>query len=167
MHRLRDIPRAGGIVVALILGVAIVGSGTALGAGSASAAGNSRPATISPHALQTVASGLNSPRHLTVGPDGALYVTEAGTGGPGPTGSNCVATVNEAQDATTDCLGTTGVIARVTTTGAVSTVLSGLPSIVTEPAGGLPAEYVGPADSVYLNGKLEVVTEDEDLNSDG
>jgi len=108
-----------------------------LGSGAASAA------QASPRAIETVASGLNSPRHLMVGPDGALYVAVAGTGGPGPTGSNCVNTVNEAQDPTTDCLGTTGSIDRVTTGGVLSTALAGLPSIVTEPAGGLPAQYVG------------------------
>ena len=69
--------------------------------------------------------------------------------------------------ATHDCFGSTGVIARVTTSGAVSTVLSGLPSIVTEAAGPLPAEYVGPADLAYVNGQLNVVTEVEDLNANG
>jgi hypothetical protein len=59
------------------------------------------------------------------------------------------------------------VIARVTTGGALTSVLTGLPSIVTEPAGGLPAQYVGPADTAYVNGKFEVVTEVQDLNADG
>ena len=33
--------------------------------------------------LDVVASGLDSPRGLTFGPDGALYITEAGVGGEG------------------------------------------------------------------------------------
>jgi sugar lactone lactonase YvrE/ribosomal protein L24E len=156
MHSFKIVRRVAGTGTALLLGVALSGVGATLSAGPASAA-----------SIQTIATGLNSPRHLTVGPDGALYVAEAGTGGPGPTGSNCVATVNEAHAATTDCLGTTGSIARITTGGVVTTALAGLPSIVTEPAGGLPAEYIGPASTAYVNGKLEVVTEVQDLNSDG
>ena len=40
-----------------------------------------------------VASGLDSPRHLTFSADGELYVAEAGRGGPrpgGPEPANCV-----------------------------------------------------------------------------
>lgn len=33
--------------------------------------------------IEVLASGLDGPRGLTFGPDGALYVTEAGRGGPG------------------------------------------------------------------------------------
>ncbi|NJR40680.1 MAG: hypothetical protein HC781_19930 [Leptolyngbyaceae cyanobacterium CSU_1_4] len=33
--------------------------------------------------IEVLASGLDSPRGLTFGSDGALYVTEAGRGGPG------------------------------------------------------------------------------------
>ncbi len=43
---------------------------------------------------QTVMTGLANPRGLTFGPDGTLYVAEAGAGGPGPTvtlGSGVVA----------------------------------------------------------------------------
>ena len=32
--------------------------------------------------VTTIATGLNGPRGLKFGPDGALYVAEAGTGGP-------------------------------------------------------------------------------------
>jgi hypothetical protein len=167
MHRSKTLRRrASGIGITLALGATIVGSGV-VSSSAAMAAANAKASTARVSAPQTVISGLNSPRHLTVGPDGALYVVEAGTGGPGPTGPNCVATTNEGGDATTDCLGTTGLVARVTTGGALTSVLSGLPSIVTEPAGGLPAEYVGPAATAYVNGKFEVVTEVQDLNSDG
>jgi len=168
MYRSTTVRRAGGIGITLALGAAVVGSGVA-SPSAAMAAANAKASTalVSAHAIETVVSGLNSPRHLMVGPDGALYVVEAGTGGPGPTGANCVATTNEGGDATTDCLGTTGLIARVTTGGTLTSVLSGLPSIVTEPAGGLPAQYVGPAATAYVNGKFEVVTEVQDLNADG
>ena len=34
--------------------------------------------------LKVIASGLDNPRGLAFGPDGALYVVEAGRGGSGP-----------------------------------------------------------------------------------
>ncbi len=160
MKRFKTVWRIGGIGTTLTLGIAALGAGATIAAGPANA-------QVSGHALQTVVSGLNAPRHLTVGPDGSLYVALAGSGGPGPTGPNCVATTNEAHVATTDCLGTTGSVARVTAAGSLTTVLAGLPSVVTEAAGPLAAEYAGPADVAYVNGKLDVVNQDTLLNSDG
>ena len=56
-------------------------------------------------AWSTVADGLANPRHLTFGPDGALYVAEAGSGGDGA----CIdGPEGEA------CLGDTGAITKVT-----------------------------------------------------
>jgi len=55
--------------------------------------------------LEVVASNLDNPRGLSFGPDGALYVTEAGKGGNGP----CL--VNAENKDT--CLGTSGAITRI------------------------------------------------------
>src|SRR5688572_8872256 len=78
--------------------------------------------------LQVIASGLDNPRGLTFGADGALYVAEAGRGGtsalcaPDPgTGAN-------------RCYGATGAVTRITGIGAQQRVVTGLPSIA--PAGG-------------------------------
>ena len=68
---------------------------------------------------QVVMSGLHNPRGLAFGPDGALFVAEAGTGGPGP----CVTIV-----ATAYCYGPTGSISRLLD-GVQEVVVSGLPSI--------------------------------------
>ena len=70
-----------------------------------------------------VATGLNAPYKLTQGPDGAIYVAESGTGGP--TCSPVVGPDGQSVDA---CVGTTGSVMRIATTGNVRTV-SGLPSV--------------------------------------
>jgi sugar lactone lactonase YvrE len=66
---LRLARRAGVVLTLLALGAV-----TALG-GSASATGGG---------LQVVASGLNNPRGIAIGPGGALFVAESGAGGSGP-----------------------------------------------------------------------------------
>jgi glucose/arabinose dehydrogenase len=38
--------------------------------------------------VKVVADGLDNPRGIGFGPDGALYVAESGSGGPGP--ENCI-----------------------------------------------------------------------------
>ena len=58
-----------------------------------------------PAAWEVIADGLANPRHLKFGPDGALYVAEAGSGGDG----TCV-TGPEGEV----CLGETGAISKVT-----------------------------------------------------
>jgi hypothetical protein len=56
--------------------------------------------------LQIVASGLVNPRGLNFGPEGALYVAEAGSGGSGP----CIVNSNSQLV----CYGATGAITRIT-----------------------------------------------------
>ena len=73
---------------------------------------------------QVVVSELDNPRGLAFGPEGALYIAQAGRGGdglcgPGPEGIRCY--------------GDSGAITRFDPkTGATSDVVTGLPSLATE-----------------------------------
>ena len=71
-----------------------------------------------------VMSNLDNPRGLAFAPNGALYVTEAGSGGPPnvPHVNNCVAGTNE-----TRCYGPTGAVSRLWR-GVQQRVATGLPS---------------------------------------
>jgi len=73
--------------------------------------------------FEVVASGLDNPRAFTFGPDGALYITEAGTGGPS---DKCVP--SPSQPGASLCYGQTGAVTRVQN-GVQERVLTGFPSI--------------------------------------
>jgi len=82
------------------------------------------PTLTSPSTITVVATGLNNPRGINFGPDGALYVAEAGSGGsgtcaPGPEGERCY--------------GTSGSVTRVDLRRETATrVASGIPSLAGE-----------------------------------
>ncbi|HUE82354.1 MAG TPA: ScyD/ScyE family protein [Pyrinomonadaceae bacterium] len=82
------------------------------------------PALAIPATITVVATGLNNPRGVNFGPDGALYVAEAGSGGPGtcapgPEGDRCY--------------GTSGSVARIDLRrGIMTRVASGIPSLAGE-----------------------------------
>ncbi|MBG1264671.1 ScyD/ScyE family protein [Nostoc commune] len=69
-----------------------------------------------------LADGLNSPRHLAFGPDGALYVTEAGKGGTGV----CISSPSAGGEKL--CYGNTGAVTRIQN-GTTKRVVTGLPSL--------------------------------------
>jgi hypothetical protein len=83
--------------------------------------------------LKVVPEGLDNPRGIGFGPDGALYVAESGSGGAGP----CVAGPEGGEV----CFGRSGGVTRITKRSQ-QRVLSGLPSVAEE--GGLAA--TGPVD---------------------
>lgn len=68
---------------------------------------------------EVIATGLNNPRGLAFGPEGALYVAEAGTGGAGPCVDGAEGEV---------CFGLTGSITRIWK-GTQTRIATGLPSL--------------------------------------
>lgn len=98
--------------------------------------------------IEIVATGLNSPRHLTFSPGGTLYVAEAGTGGPSAEdGGNC----HPLTAAASACLGATGSIARITDHG-VERVVTGLPSVAND------TEAIGPFDIAFTGNHRFAIT---------
>ncbi|MBD2731923.1 ScyD/ScyE family protein [Nostoc sp. FACHB-892] len=72
--------------------------------------------------IEVLASGLDSPRKLSFGPDGALYVAEAGRGGTG------ASIPSPSQPGASVFYGATGAITRIQN-GVVERVVTGLPSL--------------------------------------
>jgi hypothetical protein len=98
-----------------------------------------------PTAMTPVASGLNNPRHLVFGPDGTMYVAEAGIGGDTPLGQ-----VGPNPNA---YFGLSGSITRVEN-GTQARVVTGLPSIAADDG----SEAIGPHDiAVRGRGIADVV----------
>ena len=96
-----------------------------------------------------VASGLDNPRGLAFGPDGFLYVVEAGRGGDStlclpPTGAM----------APQRCFGPSGAITRVVGLGDHQRVVTGLPSA----AGPTGREATGPHDIAFGFGAAWITT---------
>ncbi len=78
--------------------------------------------------FSVVADGLNNVRGLSFGPDGGLYITEAGVGGDG----RCIP--GPSLEGLLSCAGTSGAVTRVKD-GKQERVLTGLPSVALQPVG--------------------------------
>jgi hypothetical protein len=118
------------------------------------------PHTASPNALpanvSVVATDLNQPRKVVIGPDGNLLVTEAGT-------NNVIAGCTTGAE--TVCANPSGAIARVTPSGQVTTVVSNLPSVN---AGGTvaspPSGASGPSGITVVNGQIQFLTQNTNID---
>ncbi|KRE39170.1 hypothetical protein ASG73_02155 [Janibacter sp. Soil728] len=102
-----------------------------------------------------VASGLDNPRHLSLGPGNDLFVAEAGVGGDGP----CIDTAEGPA-----CFGMSGAITRIDVNkGTQSRVLTGLPSLGSAPSDDPAApprgsNATGPQDVMAQGSKTLVLT---------
>ena len=115
--------------------------------------GGSKPAAAGP-SFTTYATGLTSPRGLTFGPDGLLYVAEAGVGGgqfPSDIRPGCREIVNVFSPYTA---GYSGRVLRVRRDGTTEVFVDGLPS-ATDATG----VNFGPTDVAFLGGTLYVLIE--------
>src|ERR1700723_2305339 len=83
----------------------------------------------------TFAKGLEGPRGLRFGPDGYLYVAEAGTGGSNDTAGQCVQVPGPPGGPGPDTGGLTARISKISPSGKVTTVPSGFPSVTIGPGG--------------------------------
>ena len=92
--------------------------------------------------VSVFASGLNNPRGMKFGPDGALYVAEAGTGGETPNDASC-------QGPFSYLAGNHARISRIDSHGIRTTVVDNLPSAVDNFSG-----YWGVADVAFLGQTL-------------
>ena len=98
-----------------------------------------------------VATGLEGPRGLKFGPDGDLYVAEAGLGGTKSTAGLCTQVPGAPGGPGPYTGGLTARISKISSTGKRTTVASGFPSTIS--SGGT----IGVADVAFLNGKLYAV----------
>jgi hypothetical protein len=92
-----------------------------------------------------VARGLLNPRGLAFGPDGSLYVAEAGSAGPDRAKAE--------PDAMRYHVGKTGRVSRLAPDGTLSVVAAGLPSALTS-----HDDDVGPTGITVMDGHLYVLT---------
>lgn len=120
--------RSKGRLLAAALAAAVVG----VSAGAASAAVGD---------VGVVARGLNNPRGVELGPDGAIYVAEAGRAGP-----TCLDPKKE------QCLGMTAAIVKVVN-GTVRRIVTGLPS-----GGGVDGSFTTGPDDVAVDARGGLTT---------
>jgi hypothetical protein len=99
--------------------------------------------------VSVYASGLQEPRGLKFGPDGLLYVAEAGAGGTTSTAGTCVQVIPPIGPYTN---GNTSRISRIDKAGKLTTIASGFPS--SQAATG---DIQGVADLAFMDGKLYAV----------
>jgi hypothetical protein len=136
----------------VLAGIACAGTGV-LHADTPARPGGSARGAAGP-TVTTYATGLTNPRGLVFGPDGHLYVAEAGVGGgqvPADIDRDCPVDVNIFSPYTA---GYSGRVLRVLADATTEIVADGLPS-VTDVTG----VSFGPTDLAFMGGTLYVLIE--------
>ena len=105
--------------------------------------------TYSSDQVTVFATSLNNPRGLTFGPDGNLYVAEAGLGGTNSTVGLCTQVVPPVGPYTG---GLTARISKINPAGVRTTVIDNLPSAQTSPA--LGSDKEGVASVAFIDNTL-------------
>jgi hypothetical protein len=138
-------------IVASFAGVA--GSRTlSEGDAPAMASGFWQPCDCGPD-WEVFATGLTNPRHMRVGPDGLLYVAEAGVGGTQLAPADCP--LDNMFNQTAPYMGgLTGRVSRIHRDGRVETVVEGIASVVDG-----TSEVLGASDIDWIGNTLYVLTE--------
>ena len=94
--------------------------------------------------IQTIATGLDSPRHLAFGPWGDLYVAEAGRGGDGP----CFAAAEGPA-----CMGDSGAVTKIDRWGHQTRIADHLASFANTPGN---VNAIGPHGITVVGGQVFV-----------
>ncbi len=138
-------------VVRALLGSALAAG--VVGVAAAPASASTPPANPPQATVHVVATGLNQPKKITISPDGNLIVALSGDG-------NAPATCTDGNEPS--CIDNSGAIDRVTPWGNVKTLIGGLPSVAGGPGTGQSA--TGPAEARYIDGSLQVLFQNTDID---
>ncbi len=137
------------VFTAALIGFVLAGSSVPRAEAAGPAGAKSRGPVVT-----TYATGLTNPRGLVFGPDGHLYVAEAGTGGeqkPADIDPRCPVDVNIYSPYQA---GYSGRVTRVLANGTTQTVAANLPSMSDNAGGGY-----GPTDVAFIGDQLYVLIE--------
>jgi len=128
----------GGALIILVLLAPLAGAGA-----------KAQPSAALSAKISILATGLDNPRGLKFGPDGNLYVAEAGRGGSHSTVGQCKQVPDPIGPYTG---GMTARISKITRAGVRTTVIDHLPSSQTSAASG--GDVLGVADVAFLGNTL-------------